>query len=418
MNTFTQKSSSSSSPIYWGVVISGCILLLLSFGMRSGFGLFVKPISETYGWGREIISTAIAIQNLTWGVSAVLVGMLSDRFGNLKVMLSGIVCYTLGMLLIPFSDSPLLLNTTLGLFMGAGIGGTAFGIVLPSLTRAVPKERREWVLGLGTAAGSLGQFLLVPLIGEFIKEFTWTTSLYLMGAMCFTMIIFVFPLASFSGKSEDRKTNNHTKMSITLGSALTYPSYILLVLGFFVCGFQLGFITVHLPPYITDITNDPGLAAWSFALVGLGNVFGAYYAGKLATKHSKNVLLSLIYFGRALLIALFILLPVSIFTVYTFSITLGLLWLATIPPTSGLVATMFGTRYMATLYGIVFLNHQIGSFIGVWLGGVLFDFTQSYNWVWIINIALGVASGLVHLPIKNVVYPNLAKLQTLSQSTT
>jgi MFS family permease len=381
------------------LILSACLLLLLSFGYRSGFGLFVKPITEANGWGREIISMALAVQNLFWGIVAVFAGGIADRFGNAIVIVFGTILYALGMLLMSGVDSPLMLNASAGLMVGAGVAGTSFGIVLPAMARAVGEERRQWALGLGTAAGSLGQFAVVPAAQFLIDAFGWAMALNILAGSSLAMALFAMPLAEYSGKQEAvQKIQEQTVME-ALREALQHRSFLLLVTGFFVCGFHVAFITAHMPAFLTDIGFDASLGAWSISIIGLCNVFGAYLSGILSGKIFKHHVLVFIYLGRSVAITLFLLIPISQLSVYVFSAVMGFLWLATVPATSGLVAVMFGTRYMALLYGLVFLGHQIGSFIGVWMGGWLYDRSGSYDMVWLLGVALGLMAAIVHWPI-------------------
>ncbi len=381
------------------LIVSACLLLLLSFGYRSGFGLFVKPITEANGWGREVISVALALQNLFWGIFAVFAGGMADRFGNLKVILVGTIFYALGLLLTSGVDNPWMLNASTGLLVGAGVAGTSIGIILPAMARAVGEERRQWALGLGTAVGSLGQFAVVPVAQLLIDAFGWMTALNILAGSSLTMALFAMPLAPYSGKQEAAQQNKGQTVSEALQEALGYRSFLLLVSGFFVCGFHVAFITAHMPAFLTDIGFDASIGAWSISIIGLFNVVGAYLSGILSGKIFKRHVLVFIYLSRAVTISLFLLVPFSLFSVYLFSAVMGFLWLATVPATSGLVAVMFGTRYMALLYGIVFLGHQIGSFIGVWLGGWLYDRSGSYDAVWWLGVALGIMAAIVHWPI-------------------
>ena len=376
------------------------MLLLLSFGFRSGFGLFVKPITEANGWGREVISMALAIQNLFWGIVAVFAGGLADRFGNLKVIIAGTILYALGMVLMSGVDNPWTLNASAGLLVGAGVAGTSFGIVLPAMARAVGEARRQWALGLGTAAGSLGQFAVVPAAQVLIDAYGWITALNILAGSSLAMILLALPLAPYSGNSQTAQKLAGQTVPEALQEALGYKSYLLLVSGFFVCGFHVAFITAHMPAFLTDIGFDAEVGAWSISLIGLCNVFGAYLSGVLSGKLLKRHVLVFIYLSRAVAITLFLLTPYSLMSVYVFSAVMGFLWLATVPATSGLVAVMFGTRYMAMLYGIVFLGHQVGSFIGVWFGGWLFDRSGSYDLVWWLGVALGIFAAVVHWPIR------------------
>ena len=382
------------------VLVSACALLIMSFGYRAGFGLFIVPMSEARDWGRDVLALALGIQNLMWGISAIIAGGLADRYGNLKVLLVSACCYALGMLFMSVSTTELQIISSAGLLVGAGMAGTSFGIVLPSIARAVPEERRGWAMGICTAAGSVGQFLLVPLV-QFTVEWTgWMQSLQLMGLSGFLMAVFCLPLARYGGASEQTQPgHDQPSLSRVALGAFSVSSYRLLVIGFFVCGFHLAFITVHLPGYLIDLGFAAQIGAWSISLIGLFNVIGAYYSGVLSGKRSMRKMLAGIYLGRAITIALFLAIPVSLPSVLAFSAAMGFLWLATIPPTSGLVAVFFGTRYMSFLYGIVFLSHQLGSFTGVWLGGWWYEQFGNYQGLWVAGILLGVTAALLHWPI-------------------
>ena len=381
------------------VVVGGCLLVMLSFGYRAGFGLFMQPMSEARGWGRDVLSMALAVQNLAWGLIAVLAGGVADRYGNLRVILSGVVLYAAGMWGMSQVTTEAGIISTAGLLVGAGVAGTSFGIVLPAFARAVPEDRRGWALGLGTAAGSVGQFLVVPVMQELIGRVGWMQSLQVLGLSAFVMVALALPLAPFGGASEGGDAPP-IPMRRVLGRALGVRSYQLLVAGFFVCGFHVAFITVHMPAYLVDLGFDPRVGAWSISLIGLFNVVGAYASGIASGRHPQRKILAGIYLGRVVAIGLFLTIPISLGSVVIFSSLMGLLWLATVPPTSGLVAEFFGTRYMTVLYGLVFLSHQVGSFIGVWLGGWLYENVGSYNGIWIAGMVLGVVAALVHWPIE------------------
>ncbi len=393
---------------HYFLMAAACLLLLLSFGYRSSFGLFVRPITDANGWGREIISTALALQNLFWGIVAVFAGALADRFGNVRVIVVGTILYALGMGLMSGIDSPWKLHTAAGILVGAGIAGTSFGIVLPAMARAVGEDRRQWALGLGTAAGSIGQFAVVPAAQGLIDIFGWVMALNLLALSALSMGVLALPLAPYSGGGPNAEVETGQTVPEALAEALRHPSFRLLVAGFFVCGFHVAFITAHMPAFLSDAGFDPRIGAWSIAVIGLCNVAGAYLSGVWSGRRPKRLVLVGIYLGRAVAIALFLLLPLSLASVMIFSAVMGFLWLATVPPTSGLVAVMFGTRYMAMLYGIVFLGHQIGSFIGVWLGGWLYDRTGTYDAVWWLGVVLAVLAGIVHWPIKERAVPRLA----------
>ncbi|MCG7600761.1 MFS transporter [Halomonas sp. McH1-25] len=385
----------------WWLILSGCTILMLSFGFRSSFGLFVQPLDAANGWGRDIIGLALAIQNLAWGVIAVIAGGLADRFGSVRVILGGTVLYALGLWLTAGVSDVWVLNAGAGLLVGAGVAGTAFGIVLPAMARVVDESRRQMVLGIGTAAGSMGQFLLAPVAQSLIDWLGWSGALNAMALMSLSMALLAMPLAASDRPAASAgQIVSPEAFRDTLKLARGHASYWLLTAGFFVCGFHLAFITVHMPPFLMDAGFDPDVAAWSISLIGLFNVAGAFLAGVVSGKVSKRLVLIGIYGGRAVAIALFMLIPLSLTTVLAFSCVMGFLWLATVPPTTGLVATMFGTRYMATLYGVVFLSHQLGSFTGVWLGGWLYETTGTYDVVWWAGVALSLVTMALHWPIR------------------
>lgn len=391
------QSTKSSSGF---LLVSACLLLLLSFGYRSGFGLFMKPLSDAHDWGRQVMSMALAIQNLTWGVVAVIAGGLADRFGNVKVIVGGTLFYGAGMALMSWSGSPWQLNSTAGFLVGAGVAGTSFGIVLPAMARAVPEHRRQWALGVGTAAGSMGQFVVVPVAQLLIASHGWVTSLHLLAGSAMMMALLALPLARYSGADEVMRQGRDQTVKQALLEALRHPSFLLLTSGFFVCGFHIAFITAHLPAFLSDAGFKAEVGAWSIAIIGLCNVVGAYSSGMLSGRLPKRHVLVFIYGARAITVLVFLLIPISLVSVLVFSAAMGFLWLATVPPTSGLVATMFGTRYMALLYGIVFLGHQVGSFCGVWLGGWAYDTAGSYDLVWWLSVFFSVFAMLLHWPIR------------------
>ncbi|MCP5345302.1 MAG: MFS transporter [Gammaproteobacteria bacterium] len=394
-----------ASRAYLPVLISACLLLVLSFGYRAGFGLFMQPMSQANGWGRDVLALALAIQNLSWGICAVIAGGLADRYGNLRVLLSGVLLYGLGMYFMASSTTELQVISTAGLIVGAGVAGTSFGIVLPAIARAVPEERRGWALGMGTAAGSMGQFLVVPLIQLVVDSVGWFQALQFLGVSAFLMALFTIPLARYGGpQNEADDAQVRASLARIAGNAFQVRSYTLLVFGFFVCGFHVAFITVHMPGYVVDLGFPAAIGAWSISLIGLCNVFGSYYSGTLCGQRPMHRLLAFIYLARAVIIAIFLMAPTTIPGILLFSAAMGFLWLATVPPTSGLVALFFGTRYMTFLYGIVFLSHQLGSFSGVWLGGWLYERTGNYDGIWMAGIVLGILAALLHWPIREQDY--------------
>ena len=381
-----------------GVVIAaGCLISLIGFGVRAGFGLFQAPMSADLGWGREAFALAIAIQNLLWGAGLPFVGIIADKHGPARVLIVGAVAYAVGVYLMSISSTPLMFSMTGGVLVGLALAGTSFSLVLAAFARIVPPEKQSWAMGIGTAAGSLGQFLMVPLGQAFIDGYGWATALTLLGFCALVIVPLAMPM-TVAGNSGGANTTEQT-VGQALREAGGHSSYIFLTAGFFVCGFHVAFVGVHLPAYITDQGLSPSLGAWALGLVGLMNIVGSYASGVLGGRYPKKYLLSSIYLLRAITFMVFIMTPVSAWSVMIFSGVLGLLWLSTVPATSSLVALMFGPRYMATLFGIVFFSHQIGSFLGVWLGGYVYDTMGSYDVVWWLSVVLGLVSALLHLPI-------------------
>jgi predicted MFS family arabinose efflux permease len=378
------------------IIVAGCLIGLVSFGLRSSFGLFTEPLSAVRGFDRETFAFAIAVQNLMWGLGQPVAGAIADRYGSGRVLAGGGVLYVLGTVLMAESTTGAQLALTGGVLLGLGLAGGSFMIVLAAFARLVPEERRSWAMGLATAAGSLGQFLFAPLGQAFIAEYGPITALVMLSG--FVALVPLLALA-LTGRGEDVDAEPEVSTRDALRGAMAHPSYLLLTAGFFVCGFHIAFVTTHLPPYLGDLGFSASLAAWSVALIGLFNVIGAYTAGVLGGRMSKRLLLSGIYFSRAIAFLLFVVLPTSTLTVLLFGAALGLLWLSTVPLTSGLVALMFGTRHAGMLFGFVFLSHQVGAFVGVWLGGAVYEATGAYDAMWWISIALGLAAAIVHLPI-------------------
>ncbi len=384
-----------SAPLVIGI---GCLIAIVSNGPRTTMGFFLTPMSNEYGWGREVFALAIAIQTLTWGIGQPFVGMLADKFGTARVLTSGILLYALGLVLMSRTSNPVMLQLTAGVLLGLGVAGSAFLLVTAAFARLLPENMRTIGYGLGTAAASVGQFIFAPLGQGFIQTYGWQATLTIMAA-----IVLIVPVLSFvmRGRPQaDSVSPEQADQSIfaALREAFGHGSYRLLVAGFFVCGFQVSFIMVHLPPYLSDV----GLAAYggaALALIGLFNIVGSIGTGILSGRMHRRWILAVLYLSRSAVITVFILTPPSPTSVIVFSIVMGILWLSTVPPTQQLVIVMFGTRYVATLFGFVFLSHQIGSFLGVWLGGYLYDRTGSYEIVWWLSVALGVFSALVHMPI-------------------
>ena len=381
------------------VIAAGCIISAVGFGPRSTMGFFLTPVTNDYGWGREVFALAIAIQNLVWGIGQPFVGMLADRYGTARVLSGGAVIYALGLALMAHSGNPVALQLTAGVMVGLGIAGSAFLLVMAAFARLLPQSMRTIGFGLGTAAGSVGQFIFAPLGQGFITAYGWQTALTIMAG-----IVMVVPLLAFvmRGKPEAAPVS-HGQSDQTILEALReafgHRSYRLLVSGFFVCGFQIAFITVHLPPYLIDVGIPAMYGAYAVGLIGLFNIMGSIASGVLSGRMARRIILVWLYLARSALIAVFILLPPSIPSTLIFSALIGFLWLSTVPPTQQIVAVMFGTRYMATLFGFVFFSHQVGSFLGVWLGGYFYDLTGSYTIVWWLSVALGVFAAIVHWPI-------------------
>jgi len=381
------------------VLFCGAMIVTLSMGIRHGFGLWLQPITQELGWSRQSFSLAIAIQNLSWGVIGVFAGMLADKLGAFRVLVAGAVFYALGLAGMALSPTPLLFALTAGVLIGAAQAGTTYAVIYGVIGRQIPVERRSWAMGVAAAAGSFGQFLMVPVEGHLIAGFGWHTALLVLAVM----VLLIVPLAL--GLREPRVGRTavaHRDQTIlqAVGEAFRYPSFVLLMAGYFVCGFQLAFIGVHMPSYLRDKGLSPEVASYALALVGLFNIFGTYVAGSLGARLAKRKLLAAIYFSRAAAIAIFLAAPITPLSVYVFASVMGFLWLSTVPLTSGIVAQIFGVAHLSMLGGFVFLSHQVGSFLGVWLGGFLYDSTGSYGIVWYLAIAFGVFAALVNLPVK------------------
>jgi MFS family permease len=380
------------------LVVAGCLIAIITFGVRATFGLFTAPLTDLRGWDREAFALAIAFQNLLWGLGQPFAGAVADRFGAGRVLAAGGLVYAAGVALMAFSTSPAALTLTGGVLVGLGVAGGSFTIVIAAFARLVEPSKRSWAMGLATAAGSMGQFLFAPLGQGFIDAYGVEAALILLSC-----VLLLVPLlaVSLTGRGDDEEAGaEYGSARGALRAAASHPSYLLLTSGFFVCGFHIAFITTHLPAYLTDQGMSKGLAAWSLSLIGLFNVIGAYSSGILGGRHPKRLLLSGIYLGRGLAFTVFLLFPVTTTSVLVFSALIGLLWLSTVPLTSGLVALMFGTRHVGMLFGVVFLSHQIGAFVGALLGGTVYEATGGYDAMWFLCIALSVAAALVHLPIR------------------
>jgi MFS family permease len=387
------------------IVLCGCLIGIVSFGARAGFGLFLTPISTEFQWGREVFALSIAIQNLVWGAAQPFAGMLADKYGSGRVLVVGAFIYAGGVALMAYSSDPWQMHMTAGVLVGLGTAFASFMIVMATMARKVTPKWRTLVMGIATASGSIGQFTMVPLGQAFLKAYGWQTALLLLAAI----LLLIIPLAStVTGKGAATPGMRDQSVREAFGEAFGHKSYNLLVAGFFVCGFHVAFILVHMPAYIVDKGLPPETGATALAFVGLFNIVGSLGAGYLGGKFSKKYWLAAIYLARSAAITLFVLLPTTVLTVHMFAAAMGLLWLSTVPLTSGLVAQFFGLRYMAMLFGFVFFSHQVGSFIGVWLGGKLYDSYGTYDVVWWLSVALGIAAAVVHLPIREAPAPRLA----------
>ena len=392
--------SSTTSRTDWRtptvVLVATGLILTLSMGIRHGFGLFLQPMSTAHGWGRETFALAIAVQNLTWGAATPFAGMFADRFGSHRVVVLCALLYVAGLALMAFATSPVTFVLTAGVLIGVGLAGVTFSIVAGVLGRRYPPEKRSMALGISAAAGSFGQFAVLPFTQWLLSNLGWHAALVVLASAALLMV----PLSAAMYEKHLSTTHAFQQSAgAAMREALGHRGYMLLTLGFFVCGFQVVFVGVHLPAYLADKGMAPHVAVTALALVGLFNIVGTYTAGWLGSRVPRRYILSAIYFARAVVFALFFLLPISPASVYAFAVALGLLWLSTVPPTNSIVAQIFGVRYLAMLSGFTFLSHQIGSFLGAWLGGRLYDTTGSYEVVWWLAIALGVVAGLINLPV-------------------
>ena len=381
------------------LVIAGCVIAAVTNGIRTSFGLFTLPMTADLGLSREAWGMAMAIQNLVWGATQPFAGAIADKYGTARVVVFGLIMYAAGLVLMVLSPTALLLDVTAGIMCGVGIATSSFSIVMVAFGRNVPQEKRPLIFGVATAASSFGQFAFAPIGQGFISAFEWEKTLVYLAVF----LIAVIPLTyALRGKSVNSTGQADLRFMEALSRAWGYGSYRLLVIGFFVCGFHLAFINVHMPAYLVQCGLSPEVGSWSIAIIGLFNIAGSLSAGYFGGKLPKQMLLASIYFSRAVAIALFMIFPVTELSAYLFAAAMGFLWLSTVPLTAGLVTLFFGARYMGTLYGVAFFSHQVGSFVGVWLGGYAFDVTGSYAIVWYLGIILGLASAAVHLPIKEL----------------
>lgn len=381
------------------VLLCGAAIVTLSMGIRHGFGLWLQPITQSQNWGRETFAFAIAIQNLSWGLAGIFAGMVADRFGAARVIVLGALLYAAGLYGMAHANTTLAFGLSTGVLIGVAQAGTTYAVVYGVIGRNISADKRSMAMGITAAAGSFGQFLMVPAEGFLIGSLGWQQALNVLALA----VMLIVPLAWWLREPQFRSGAGHVRdqsIGQALREALGYRSFQLLTAGYFVCGFQVVFIGVHMPSYLRDNQLPPQVASYALALIGLFNVFGTYTAGWLGQRMLKKNILAAIYLGRAVVIALFLMAPLTPTSVYIFSAVMGFLWLSTVPPTNATVAQIFGVAHLSMLSGFAFFSHQIGSFMGVWLGGYLYDKTGSYDLVWYLSIALGVAAALLNLPIK------------------
>jgi MFS family permease len=380
------------------IIVAGCLIAMLSFGPRSALGQFLTPMSVDRHWGRDVFSLALAIQNLLWGAGQPFAGALADKFGAIRVLSGGAILYAIGLLLMANATSPAVLDLGAGVLIGFGLAGCSFSLVIGALGKLVPEQWRMLAFGAGTAAGSFGQFLFSPMANGLINGIGWESALVTFAAILLLILPLSLALATRGNVATSAGVRQQSAKE-ALSEAFGHRSYVLLVLGFFTCGFQLAFITVHLPAYLIDRGLSAADGAWTIAVIGLFNIIGSIMSGWFSSRLPKRYILSFIYFARALAIVAFITLPASGLSAILFGAVTGLLWLSTVPPTNGLVVVMFGTRWLTMLSGAAFFSHQVGGFLGVLLGGELFTRTGSYDMVWWLAVLFGVLSAVINLPI-------------------
>ncbi|WP_159952273.1 MFS transporter [Rhizobium sp. 18065] len=384
----------------WLIIIAGSLVAVMTFGPRSAMGFFQLPMLADRGWDRSTFGLAMAFQNLCWGVSQPFFGALADKYGTGRVIVMSGVLYALGLLMMAHASAPIWLHIGGGVLVGTAIGAGSFSVILSAFARNVTPEQRSMAFGIGTAAGSAGMFLFAPLSQGLISAVGWSDGLVYMSMMMLIVPLLAYPLRGNASSGTQSKAQYEQTVAAALKEALTHKSYLLLTTGFFVCGFQVAFITAHFPAYLGDIGIEASYAVIAMALIGFFNVIGSLAAGVIGQRYSKPYFLALIYIGRSIAVTAFLLLPQSPTSVVIFAAVMGLLWLSTVPPTNGLVAIMFGTRHLGLLGGLVFLSHQIGSFLGVWMGGYLYDRFGTYDQVWWLGVVLGLFAAVVHWPIR------------------
>lgn len=393
-------SEKTAPGLPWLIIASGSLIVLLIFGPRSAMGFFQLPMLADTGWDRSTFGLAMAFQNLFWGLSQPFFGAMADKYGTGRVLVASGVLYALGLLVMAYAAAPLWLHIGGGVLVGTAIGAGSFSVILSAFARNVTPQQRSMAFGIGTAAGSAGMFLFAPISQTLISTYGWSDSLVIMGVMMLAVPLLAFPLRGNATSGTQSKAQFEQSVAAALKEAFAHQSFLLLVSGFFVCGFQVAFITAHFPAYLGDIGIDARYAVIAMACIGFFNIIGSLAAGVIGQRYSKPYFLALIYIGRSIAVTAFLLLPQSPLWVIIFAIVMGLLWLSTVPPTNALVAIMFGTRHLGLLGGMVFLSHQIGSFLGVWMGGFLYDRFGSYDAVWWLGVVLGLFAAVVHWPIR------------------
>lgn len=392
------KNTSGTQLSLLQILLCGGFVVTLSMGIRHGFGLWLQPITQEHGWTRETFAFAIAVQNIAWGVIGVVAGIAADRFGSMRVLFVGSALYALGLAGMAWAPTPMLFALTTGVLIGAAQAGTTYAVVFGIIGRQVEPSKRSWAMGMAAAAGSFGQFLMVPIEGFLISSMGWQQALWVLAAL--SLLIIPLSLGLREPGFEGSPVKKTQSLGQAMSEALSYPSFLLLMAGYFVCGFQVVFIGVHMPAYLKDHGLAPQVASYALALIGLFNIVGTYVAGTLGQHLSKRKILAFIYLARAVGISVFLMAPISPASVYLFSALMGLLWLSTVPVTNAAVAQIFGVAHLSMLSGFVFFSHQVGSFLGVWLGGLLYDRTGSYDIVWYISIALGLLAAVLNLPVR------------------
>ena len=374
----------------------GCLILVISFGARASFGLFLPEMTVARDWSRELFSFSYAIQNLVWGLAGPFLGAYADKFGARRVLLAGGLLYMLGIVGMAYAESGTMLVLTSGLMLGVAVGATAFGIIFSVLGKIIPEDKRSLAFGVGTASGSLGQFLFLPLSGILIDSIGWHSALLVLAALAALIMLLAIGVG---GHRQSQASSSDISLGQALSTAMRDRSFHLLFWGYFVCGLQVVFIGLHLPVYLQDQGLSANVGATAVALIGLFNIVGSISSGYLAQRVSKKKLLTTLYVLRSLVMIAFLLLPLSVVSVYLFAGAMGLLWLSTVAPTTALVGQMYGVKYLGMLGGIIFFGHQIGSFLGAWLGGRIFDMTGSYDMAWLMVILFGAFAALMHMPI-------------------